>query len=382
MISKKNIKFFINRIYTSIYATFHPIKKKILFESFRGKQYSGNPRAISEMMHEKYPDYEIVWALNSMIDTYHLLPDYIKIVPSTGKQYYQEVATAYCHVSNEPYETNIHKRRGQFNVQTWHGDRTFKKVLYDAWEGGKRPTPVMDNKVTDICLAASIFGESVYRTAFQYQGDILTVGSPRNDKLIKRTADTIEIRKKIKIDSKYKIMLYAPTFRDQATGKQKSIDINRTLAIKEKTGEKWICLLRAHPASKGIDYSVDNKTVIDVTDYPDMADLLCITDLLITDYSSTACDAVSAGIPTILAIYDADEYTRGSRELKVTPEEAGFIIAYDQNSLEDLLCKTTEDVYRDMFKRVDRFYGTIESGNATEKVCELINDQYTKMHSV
>lgn len=378
MISKKNFKFFLNRMYTCTYSIAHPIEKKIVFESFRGKQYSGNPRAISEMMHEMYPDFDLVWALDNTSDPYGIIPDYIRCIPSTGKTYYQELATAFCHVSNEPYETNIYKRKKQFNVQTWHGDRTFKKVLYDVWQDGKRPTPVMDNKVTNVCLAASPFGESVYRTAFHYFGDMLTVGSPRNDKLILKTADISGIRKRIKLEEDWKVLLYAPTFRDAGKGKQKSIDIARTLDLLRKSGEKWVCLLRAHPASKGIEYLEEEHEIIDVTNYPDMADLLCITDLLITDYSSTACDAVSAKIPTLLAIYDADEY-KGSRELKVEPEEAGFLVAYNQKQLEELLALTTKEEFFEMCERIDQFYGTIETGHATIDICNRINQQYCEI---
>lgn len=381
MISKKNIKFGFNRIYTMLYSVFHPVEKKIIFESFRGKQYSGNPRAISEMMHVKFPEYKIVWALNSAEDPYHILPDYIHIVPCFGKAYYQQLATSFCHVSNEAFETNIFKRKGQYNVQTWHGDRGFKNILYDAWEGGKRPTPVIDNKVTDVCVAASTFGESVYRSAFRYNGKILTVGSPRNDKLINKSADVVTIKKSIGVDSNFKVLLYAPTFRDQNKNKQESIDISRTLDVLEINGEKWVCIIRAHPASKGINYSNDNTKIIDVTNYPDMADLLCVTDLLITDYSSVACDAVTAGIPTILAIFDSEDYIKNNRKLKVVPEKAGFIVAYNQHSLEKVLVDSSINDYREESNKVDKFYGTCETGKASEQVCKLINDNYIFMHS-
>lgn len=71
------------------------------------------------------------------------------------------------------------KGKGQFYVQTWHGDRPFKVCLQ---ESGKNGLP--DAGAIDLAVAASRAGTDFFRSAFQYQGDILVEGSPRNDVLV------------------------------------------------------------------------------------------------------------------------------------------------------------------------------------------------------
>ena len=60
-----------------------PLEKKVVFDSFKGRQYSDNPRAISEKLHELYPEYKQVWALTKeKINEPGLLPDYVKAYPA------------------------------------------------------------------------------------------------------------------------------------------------------------------------------------------------------------------------------------------------------------------------------------------------------------
>lgn len=56
-----------------------PLEKKIVFDSFNGKQYSDNPRAISEYIHDHYPDYQIVWKLYKEQE-FNIVPEYVRIV--------------------------------------------------------------------------------------------------------------------------------------------------------------------------------------------------------------------------------------------------------------------------------------------------------------
>ena len=112
---KKRIHGFIAKNYTRIYGMFHPIEKKILFSSFGGKQYSDNPKAISEKVHILYPEYKIVWFLSEASSSLNFLPDYVTpIVKKKGLEFYKALSTSFCYVTNTALRTNIHKRKGQF----------------------------------------------------------------------------------------------------------------------------------------------------------------------------------------------------------------------------------------------------------------------------
>lgn len=373
----KNVKLHIEKVFMKVYSIVHPIKKQILFWSFNGKQYSDSPRAISEKMHELFPDYKIIWWLKETKDEYGIIPDYVTIMNGSRYHLFTTIAESFCFVSNENMSSGFNKRRKQFFIQTWHGDRAPKKVLYDAYTNCKRPLPVGDEKITDLCIAGSDYGESVYRSAFGYGGKVLKVGMPRNDKLINCSADEIHtIRSRLKINNETKILLFAPTFRDGLKSKQDaSVNLKRTIGILSQSGQRWICLVRAHPVSAGLDMTYDD-VYKNVTDYPDMADLLLISDMLITDYSSSSGDFILKDKPVIMAAFDYEEYQKNCREFKYSLEEAGFLVAKNQEELERIISEYSTEDYRNNCLKIKKYFNVIETGKSSEEVCKIINSQY------
>lgn len=355
-------------------------KKKVLFDSFGGTQYSADPRAISEKMHIMFPDYEIVWVINPNAREKNsaLLPQYVRVVD--GKMgFIKELATSAAYVTTEPLKESFYKRRGQYVVQTWHGDRAMKKVLYEAAESaGRTREKIYDDEYTDICVSSSNYGEDQYRKAFKFTGEVLKEGMPKNDKLVNFDEEEYsKLRKYFQIPDQVKVLTYAPTFRGHSVNEQNSeIDIERTLDTLESRGEKWVCLLRAHEYSKRINYEGNGNRVIDVSQYPDMADILVITDMLITDYSSCAGDYLVRRKPVILVINDEDEYKAHSRSLRVDLNQTGFILSHSQDELDIILMNTTEEEYRRACEESLAFYVTIETGHASDIVCKRINDNY------
>ena len=362
----------IKKMLTKVFSFGKP-KKQILFESFGGAQYSADPRAISEKMHELYPEIQIVWYIDAKAkkDNNSLLPNYVKVVDNK-LSYIYALAKSMAYVTTQPLTESFYKRRGQFVVQTWHGDRGLKKVLYEATQTGKVRAPILDNVYTDICVAASDIGESVYRTAFRYDGEIVKVGMPRNDKLVSMPIDLSVYRKRLGIPEGVKVLLYAPTFRGSTISEQKAmINLTRCLDILEEKGDKWIGLIRAHEYSKKIIHNADER-IYEVSLYPDMADILLITDILITDYSSCACDFVLTHKPVILAVNDVEQYQKESRHLKVNLEDTGFVLSYSEENLEKLLMNLDIDMFVKASDRVIDFFGIDESGNASEIICKRI----------
>lgn len=358
--------------------------KKILFSSFGGRSYSDNPRAICEAFHILYPEYKLYWMLEKSNDKYRIIPDYIRCIPKRGFMTSFTIATAKCYVYNENLEKNTYKDRRQFFVQTWHGDRGFKRILHDAWENDSRPSPVMDGVYTDLAISGSVYGTNTYHSAFHYKGLIAENGSPRNDKLINPNSEEIRfIKSKWNINEEVRILLYAPTFRDVDMDRQTiEIDLVRTLnTLEETTKCKWISMVRTHPIINGFVMKQDSdkeKRILDVSDYPDMTDILCITDFLITDYSSSILDYYLTGRPSVCIVFDEEYYEKSCRKFKVRPEESGAIIARTQNELEDIIKNYKENDYRMAYKKIDRVYGTHESGNASVIAARLIYDAIQK----
>ncbi len=359
------------------YGLLHPIRKKVVFTCFFGKQYSGNPRAISEAMHRLYPDYEQVWLLNKK--NMDFVPDYVRIVYKDDRFFAwgREIATSASYVYNVELHTKMYRKKGQSFIQTWHGDRGFKKILKDRNEN----LVLYDDQLTTLCVSGSEWGTQIYRSAFGYTGEIVEIGSPRNDCLFytdeKRQQ---EIRRRLGVPADCKILLYAPTFRDNNKQilQESNIDLVSVLNVFPEH-EKWICLIRAHVAAAGIRDVADIR-IYNVTAYPDMADILCITDFLITDYSSCAPDFAITEKPVVLALFDKEQYRKECRDFYYEPEQAGFIVAYNQEELEKIIRTTTKEQYVEACRNANRFYGIKESGHAAEIVCQYIDDHYKKNH--
>lgn len=372
----KEFKHLIDSYWTAIYGLFHPIENKVLFESFGGKQYSDNTRAISEKLHELYPEYQIVWAINNPKQI-HIIPSYVKTVSRIGKDFYRELATSFCFVTNVGITQNIHKRKEQFFIQTWHGDRALKKVLYAEFPDGKGMTPVIDNKVTDLCVAASDLGIQQYKNAFRYNGEILNVGMPRNDILVNGnpSIDSI-VRKELGIPRNTKILIYAPTFRDNKKEKQNvDVDLLRTINALEVRGDKWVCLIRAHSASSGLDFSNYSDKFINASSYPDMADLLAVGDMLLTDYSSSAGDFILRNKPMIVLMFDKEDYSENYRKFNYDCDQEGspFLVAHSQEELEKIILTYSEEDYSENCKKIIDYFHICETGKSSIEICKRIH---------
>ena len=376
MIIFKRLKLLLNKSLNIIANMTGNIQKKVVFESNNGIQYSCNPRAISEKMHLLYPDYELIWGMQD--DWYkknNLIPDYVRVVPINSWEYRKQRATAVAYIRNEAMTVDLVKNKNQLYIQTWHGDRGVKKILYEAWKGGKRPFPVMDEKLTDIFVIGSDYAAKRIRAAFRYFGKTLLKGCPRNDCLVV-PVNSEKVRLKIGVKVGQKILLYAPTFRQRSILFQANVNIKETLdRLKLHDGHEWICLVRAHPKSNGLTVEL-GPNIIDVSHYPDMADLLMIADVLITDYSSSAGDFILRKKPLILAQFDLEQYKKEDRSFHVNPNEIGFLIAKTQEELNYFIDTMTDKDFADNCEELLQYFGTHETGHAAEAVCCAIDEYY------
>ena len=333
-------------------------KDKVLFTSFFGKSYSDNPRAVSEALHELAPEAEIVWLLNKGDQSHENTPEYIRCVDANNPfQVYKEWATSAVCVNNFSF-LPIPKSKKQKFVQTWHGDKGFKKILHDS------PMVSSDFSVSeqmdgfcDLMIAGSALGERVCQSAFRYKGRILMEGTPRNDRLVQNDPDLRRtLKQTLNIAEDTRLLLYAPTLRRKASqNKQKQqiqeLDISVTLDLLEKRDNcKWICLLRAHPSMVGLcGVGVDSR-MMDVSGYEDMADLLLISDMLITDYSSCAGDFALLRRALVLYQPDRQEYVENDRTFYFDIDESPYIVAQNQQELESPFSNTGNSFKTDVFE--------------------------------
>lgn len=368
------IKKWVRKSYMYLCYITRPRKEKsVFFASMRG-QYSDNPRAISECLHHMAPDIKIVWLIKPSFKQY--VPDYVTIVPPTPRIALKAQARASAWVMNYVNQKRLgdYKGRDTFYIQTWHGDRGLKAIGYLSENSKSKSFSGYDLEHCDLIVAGSDYGVKKARQGLRYNGEVIVEGMPRNDKLVnidKYSDEAVKVRQQLGIDNNVKVLLYAPTYRDEKGSQQCAIDIPSSIANLEADGKKWICLVRSHSLSKGISTGTGTD-YLDVTSYPDMADLLLIADLLITDYSSCAGDFLLTGRPLVLAHFDIKHYEEQGRSLWVNPVEAGYLVARNQEELNHILSNLSSYDHQAIANKINRFYGTKETGRSSEAVVRRI----------
>ena len=357
----------------------------VFFISFSGESYSDNPKAISEALHTLSPKTKIVWGFKNIEAKKGIVPNYVHCIDMNNfmmihKTYYSSKVV----VSNFSFPY-IKKSSKQYFVQTWHGDRAFKKVLCDSPFVSKDYFVSESEKgYCDLAIAGSDYGERQYLSAFRYSGEILKEGTPRDDVLIRRDErKIIDIKKILNVDENKKILLYAPTLRrenaTQKTEQQSLVDINETLScLQSKYGNDWVCLMRAHPAIKGLCGVEYGDKIINVSTYEDMAELLLISDMLITDYSSCAGDFALTGNPVVLFQSDIQEYLEKDRSFYFDINDSPYYVAHDQNELNQIISRFNDSAIKQNCQDILDFYGSHESGKSAEIIAQKIVDWLQK----
>src|SRR5690606_39735402 len=116
-------------------------------------------------------------------------------------------------------------------------------------------------------------------------------GYPRNDRLISG-ADADGIRRAVGIPDGTRVVLYAPTWRDDRTEMVDYLDLT---SFARELGDDHVMLVRGHSRTLRYGKDLEAERLIDVTSYPNVADLLEVADVLVTDYSSVMFDFSATG---------------------------------------------------------------------------------------
>ncbi len=355
-----------------------PIKEdKIFFFSYYGKKYGCNPKYISEQLLRQYPKgtYDIVWALN---DPSIKLRD-VRVVKTMSLKYFYELCTSKVIITNFRTTDLYVKRNNQYYIQTWHSSLRLKQIEKDA--EGDLPEHYIkmakkDSKKCDLLLSGCKFSTLIFNRAFWYDGDIFEHGTPRNDILIKNNKEDFKSRilEDINIPPTNKVILYAPTFRKSDSLEVYQLEYSKIInKLKESHGGEWTFLVKLHPhlisKSKELVYG---ENVKDVTAYDDIQELLSISDVLITDYSSLMFDYTLTGRPCFLYVPDLESYVANDRNLYFNIKDLPFEHAINMTHLLSNMHQFNQKQYNRKLKEFSLLTGTYENGQAAEKLAKHI----------
>lgn len=291
------------------------VKKAVFFESFHGKFYSGQPKYIYEKMLDMGLDkiYDFVWAYNGNCE----IPGAPLIIPRVARSNnYRDILGASDYWITNMSFPFLKPSEDIVYVQTTHGT-PYKRMGADIESDNENITKgrvLIESSTWNYLLSPNDYSKEIFARSFEYDGEIINKGYPANDIFYEDTSiKEQKIKDDLNIDSNKKIILYCPTFRDyekdNTDGKfSYIIDLEK---LYRAFGEEYIILLRLHYSiSKHLVLSEEMKSsIIDLSDYDDVADLYLISDILITDYSSVFFDFAHSKKPILFYVPDFEKYS-------------------------------------------------------------------------
>ena len=373
---KKIVNALIRRIFWIVFFFFPVNKKRVLFSSFYGRGYGDNLKYICNELKDEKLDFG--WVVNDDLEA-KTLPKYVKPIYKNTINLIFYLATSKVWIDN-CRKSFVYKKKSQFYIQTWHGGGAQKKCEADAIEKiGKEyiKCAIKDSKYIDVMISESRFMTNLYHSSFWYDGPVYECGYPRYDILLEQHN---KVRYKVHdfyhINYETKMLLYAPTFRNNNLVNAYNIDLKRLQHNLEKRFKNnFVILVHLHPniANKDTNIVYYGTNIINCTFYPDTQELLSECDFLIGDYSSINYDFCIRQLPVVRYVNDLKSYNL-DRGTYFDFSEYPFPYATDNEELERIILNFDNDKYlinlNNFFNRI----GSINEYGASKKVSNLVLD--------
>ncbi len=367
------------KAYSRKYAKNHEVEKNtVLFLSDVRGEIGGNMKFVAD------------W----LPDTYEIRSDFkADRRDPRGKERFQEMIrnmTTCQYIILEDYfryTSFMNVRPGQQICQLWHGAGAYKKFGFSR-EGNSEHISIHPGyrKYAKAITSADAI-RPCYAEAFDISIDkVQATGIPRTDiffdeEYIRQTRE--ELFREYPFLKGKKVILFAPTYRGiRAFDAAYDFDRIQPELFYDQLGDDYIFLFKWHPATynnlerdeiSAYDLEKYNGFFRDFSQERDINDLLLITDVLITDYSSVIFDYLLVNKPIVYYAYDLEDY-QGGRGLYFSFEEYVYgKVARTQEELIDALkaedmCEEKRAVFRKKFMEAC-------DGNSTEKTCRWIFEE-------
>jgi CDP-glycerol glycerophosphotransferase len=355
-----------------------PLVDTVLFEAWKGRQYSDNPRAVFEELRRRGDRRRLVWAVE-----HHgvEVPDDVERVLVGSRAYYRTLGRARWLVSNDSMPRHFEKREGSRYGQTWHGT-PLKRIGWDMETIQMANKNYLEQFAKDVAgwdalVSPNAYSTEIFRRAFRYDGPVLEIGYPRND-VFHRPAEREErratIAERLGIEAGRRVILYAPTWRDNQYNRSGRYQFALKLDLERmhrRFKDDSVLLVRGHQlVAATVDTSMFGGFARNVSFYPDISDLYLVADVLVTDYSSVMFDFVNTGRPMVFFTHDLEAYRDDLR---------GFYVDFEAEAPGPLLRHTDEvadaladldavaEAHADRYERFRLRYASLEDGQASAR---------------
>ena len=271
-------------------------------------------------------------------------------------------------------------------IQTWHGGFIkikgkhpyISKYINSKWTALTR-LKIRYYQFFDYVISSSSDKSqlNIASNVFKFPLErIITTGYPRNDILFSSDSNLIKrIKRNYNIpDNIKRIILYAPTYREVISTKKPFekgdiIELNNLCKDTET-----IFLIKAHINEELINFT-DFEYVQLASKNADIQELLLISDILITDYSSVTCDFLLLNRPILLYTYDYDEYiSHRGIYYKNLEEIAPGPLLFSPSELIDAI-KNIEEIYinnKSKAAQIRDYFNRYKDGNSSIRLLRFL----------
>lgn len=388
---KKFLGKFIKANYKIWYKFISVDEKAILFISFHGRGYNCNPKYLHKYLltNEKYKNYKFIWAVKKgkgkgISDA--------EVIRYNSVKYFYYLAKSKYWIVNCKLPRHILKKPEQVYLQTWHGT-PLKRLAHDIEIGEdakfyrtgmskKEMTETYDIDVKryNYLISPNKFSTEKFQSAFNIERNrIIETGYPRNDYLTNISKEDIkELKERYEIPQGKKVILYAPTWRDNSfnmKGYTFKLEVNFE-KWKEVLGEEYVVLFKPH-------YLITNKFnnkglenfLYTIREDKDINELYVLSDILVTDYSSVFFDYAILQRPILFYMYDLKEYADEIRGfyLDINKDLPGNIFTKEEELLNEILdiekYKKNTSI---MLENFNNKYNYLQDGHASDRVIKIL----------
>lgn len=359
----------------------------ILYDAYFGRGFICNPYALfMELLNDKdFSDYTHVWVLDSNLGS-NPFASYKNVitVKRHGKEHLKYLASAGYLITNVSMPYYYAKKTGQIYINTWHGT-PLKSLGYDIPDSAATISNVLRNFLSaDYMISASPFLTSIYKDKYKldglFEGKIIEEGYPRNDRMFCVDYDTVINRLSsfgISVNRNKKIILYAPTWKG-SDYYNPEIDAGEFETFK-KTLEaiidttKYQILIKPHQVVYKTLKAAGKQMDMFIPAEMDTNELLSVTDILVSDYSSIFYDFLSHDKPVLFYIPDLEKY-KEDRGIYLKPselpgpayttlEEVGSAV----NQIDDIVSQ-----YADQYKAAKEFACPYDDGQVSKRIIDIV----------
>ncbi|MCR5691916.1 MAG: CDP-glycerol glycerophosphotransferase family protein [Eubacterium sp.] len=376
-------------------------ENKVLYESFYGRGMVCNPNGLFHSFLER-PDfsaYKHVWVIEDFESNEEIMKEYsqmenVSFVEYLSDEYFRQLATSKYLVNNVMFPGYFVKREGQVYINTWHGI-PLKTLGYDQAGGNVSAANSVRNFLNaDYLISPCQYFTDIYKKAFKldgiYRGKIIEEGQPRNDLTIKGNRKEIIERMRrsgVKVDENKKIILYAPTWKGQnysnpTVNPEEYYEFIRYIESRVDT-DQYQVLVKPHQVVYQYMREETANTDQFIPAVLDANEILAVTDVLISDYSSIYFDFMVCDKPILFYIPDVESY-KNYRGLYLPLEELPGPISKDLETIGDWLGDLDQvwKQYKDKFQEIKDRFVYLDDGKSADRVWDVVLEHSNDHHVI